>query len=389
VPATITVTLSGSPSGPVLVDYLVTEGTAKQKTDFTYVAGTVLPSSGGNGSAPASFGPAAAPVSGRLVFAAGETEKEITVLITEDGFAEGTENLSATLSNPRGATLGSVTTATLDIADNETVDSPTNPIDDPSTYVCQLYHDFLHRQADAAGQAFWTAEITSCGTNQACIAERRHNVAAAFFLSVEFQQTGYFVYRAYEAGLDRRPQYEEFLRDLNAVGLGIEVGVGDWESRLAAQRRGFAEWMVQADAFKALFPEGMTAGAFADKLFANAGATPTNAERQAVVSAYGAGDTQGRAAALIAGLETGAVYNRLYNAGFVLSEYFGFLRRDPEDPPDQGPDGYNFWLEKMDDHTPAGEDARSEATAFARIKRAEMIRSFIIAEEYRKRFGQQ
>ncbi|MET0648817.1 MAG: SBBP repeat-containing protein [Pyrinomonadaceae bacterium] len=390
VPATLTVTLSGSPAGAVAVDYTVSEGTARQKTDFTYVAGTLLPQS----SAPAHSGPAFAAqsggafFSGQLIFAKGETAKEITILITEDGFAEGTENLSATLSNPRGAGLGSPATTTLNIQDNETVDSQTNPLDDASTFVCQNYHDFLHRQPDPAGQAFWAEGITRCGADQSCVGTKRHDVAAAFFLSIEFQQTGYFVYRAYEAGLNRRPQYEEFMRDLNAVGQGVEVGTGDWQQRLSDQRRAFAEQMVESVEFKTLLPDGMEAGAFADRLFQHAGAAPTAAERGAVVTAYGVGNAQGRAAALVAALETGSVYNRLYNPGFVLVEYFGFLRRDPDDAPDSDMSGYDFWLQKMDSFTLAGEDARLEATAFERIKRSEMIRAFIVADEYRKRFGQ-
>jgi hypothetical protein len=131
----------------------------------------------------------------------------------------------------------------------------------------------------------------------------------------------------------------------------------------------------------------MTPEQFADKLFANAGATPTAGERQAVVAAYGAGNTQERAAALRQALESSSVFNRLYNPGFVLTEYLGFLRRDPDDPPDTNLDGFNFWLRKVDDHTMPGEDARSEATAFARIKRAEMVQAFITSIEYRQRFG--
>jgi hypothetical protein len=41
----------------------------------------------------------------------------------------------------------------------------------------------------------------------------------------------------------------------------------------------------------------------------------------------------------------------------------------------------------MDSNTRAGEDARLERDAFDRIKRAEMVRAFIVADEYRKRFG--
>ena len=68
-------------------------------------------------------------------------------------------------------------------------------------------------------------------------------------------------------------------------------------------------------------------------------------------------------------------------------EYFGFLRRDPDDPPDTNLDGYNFWLQKMDSFTLPGEDARDAGTAFERVKRGEMVRAFIESIEYRTRFG--
>ncbi len=148
-----------------------------------------------------------------------------------------------------------------------------------------------------------------------------------------------------------------------------------------------AEAVVERAEFRALFPNGMTAEAFADRLFLNAGVTPTQGERDAVIAAYGVGNTAGRGAALIAGLEAGTVYNRLYNTGFVLIEYFGFMRRDPDDAPDGSLDGYNFWLGKLDAATLPGEDARRERDAFERIKRAEMVQAFIVSIEYRTRFG--
>jgi uncharacterized delta-60 repeat protein len=377
-PATVTVSLSGPATAPVSVDYIVIEGTAKQKSDFTYVAGTVIPMASG---------PTSAVAGGRLVFQTGETTKDITVLITEDGFAEGTENLSVVLSNPVNASLGCPATTTLKIIDNDSVNSSTNPIDDPNIYVCQLYHDFLHRQPDTAGHSFWVNQITQCGSNQACVAERRHNVGAAFFLSIEFQQTAFFIYRSYESSLNRRPQYVELIRDLNAIGQGVEVGVGDWATKLDAQRRTFVNMLVQRAEFATLFPGGMTGDQFANKLFENAGVTPTTAERQAVSSAYGSGNIDGRVNAVIAGTDAASLYNHLYNSGFVLIEYFGFLRRDPDASPDTNLDGYNFWLSKMNNFTLPGEDARQEGTAFGRIRRSEMIRAFLISGEYRSRFG--
>jgi hypothetical protein len=51
--------------------------------------------------------------------------------------------------------------------------------------------------------------------------------------------------------------------------------------------------------------------------------------------------------------------------------------------------GFDFWLAKMDSFTQAGEDARLESDAFERIKRAEMVRAFLVSAEYRRRFGPQ
>src|SRR5262249_45295441 len=133
---------------------------------------------------------------GTLRFAAGETSKTIAVLVNEDSFVEGSETFSISLSNPSGVSLGT-SVATITIVDDPTEPS-TNPIDDPATFVCQHYHDFLNRQADAPGQAFWTGQITACGTNQSCIDAARVNVSGSFFLSIEFKETGYLVERMYK-----------------------------------------------------------------------------------------------------------------------------------------------------------------------------------------------
>jgi hypothetical protein len=50
-----------------------------------------------------------------------------------------------------------------------------------------------------AGWDFWTNQITVCGTDAACTEVRRINVSASFFLSIEFQDTGYLVERIYKA----------------------------------------------------------------------------------------------------------------------------------------------------------------------------------------------
>ncbi|HEX8119483.1 MAG TPA: hypothetical protein VF521_19545, partial [Pyrinomonadaceae bacterium] len=82
-----------------------------------------------------------------------------------------------------------------------------------------------------------------------------------------------------------------------------------------------------------------------------------------------------------------SVYNRQYNAAFVVMQYYGYLRRAPNDQPDVGFAGYDFWLSKLDSFSLPGEDVRDERVALARVNRAEMVRAFILSAEYRQRFG--
>ena len=77
--------------------------------------------------------------------------------------------------------------------DPNAVETTANFIDDTVFYVRQHYVDFLTREPDPAGLQFWVNEITSCGNNEQCREVKRIHVSAAFFLSIEFQETGYLV----------------------------------------------------------------------------------------------------------------------------------------------------------------------------------------------------
>ena len=111
--------------------------------------------------------------------------------------------------------------------------------------------------------------------------------------------------------------------------------------------------------------------------------TPMRLEK----TAYGAGDTDGRASALLSVANSGSVFNRQYNPAFVLMQYVGYLRRNPDDAPDSDFNGFDFWLAKLDSFSRPGEDVRDPATAFARVQRAEMVKAFITSAEYRQRFA--
>lgn len=363
---TVTVLRTGDSSGPATIDYTMGGVTASQRTDYTHASGT-------------------------LRFAAGESSKTIDVLISEDIKIEGSETLTITLSNGTGqALIGSPSTASIVIADDP-IEAGQNPINFTDIFVGQHYHDFLGRHSDNPGQLFWEDQIAACGNNTACIDDRRTNVSAAFFLSIEFQQTGYFVIRVHKGafGSDASvPRYLTFLRDQRRLTDGVIVGNTGWDTLLSANRQAYLEEFVSRPEFISEFPQGLAAGIYVDRLFANEGVTPSAAERVAAINAYGNGNTLGRAAALRSVADSDSVFDKQYNPAFVLMQYFGYLRRDADDPPDNNFAGYDFWLNKMNQFSVPGENVRDDRVALGRVKRAEMVRSFLISNEYRLRFGQ-
>src|SRR6185312_3343085 len=79
-----------------------------------------------------------------------------------------------------------------------------NALDTAQYFVWQHYRDFLSRDPDTGGLDYWTAQITNCGSDPACIHSQRIGVSAAFFIELEFQETGYVVYRMYRGAYGSR-----------------------------------------------------------------------------------------------------------------------------------------------------------------------------------------
>ena len=253
---------------------------------------------------------------------------------------------------------------------------PDGAINDTTFFVQQHYLDFFSRQSDAPGLAFWKNQIDEC-TTQECREVRRINTSAAFFVSVEFEQTGYLVYRFYEAAFNtgERLRLKDFLPDAQRIGRGIIVNQGEWQLQLENNKKAYANLFVTRPAFLAEFPETMSAAAFVDKLNANTdGALDAN-ERNDLVNRLGSNQLT-RAEVVRAVAEDPTLVARERNRAFVLMQYFGYLRRNPDDAPEETRDftGYNFWLKKLNDH---GGD----------YIRAEMVKAFITSSEYKQRFG--
>lgn len=362
--AVVQVTRAGDLSSPAEIDYATLSGTALDRTDFTAAYGT-------------------------LRFAAGESSKSLVILITDDAYQEGQESFFVTLSNPVGVALGTTSTATVRINsdDASTGGSPVEDASfDPDRFVRYHYADFLNRLPDAGGLAFWKGQFDECvqrpaAEQRGCREVKRVRVSAAFFLSVEFQETGYLVYRLHHAAFGTGEQLKllRFLNDTQEIRQGIIVGQDNWEQQLEANKQLFAERFVGRAEFLAIYPLTMSAQQFVDALNANTGGSLSQAERDSVVSQLAAAGntTQARAQALRSIADDADFRAREMTRAFVLMQYFGYLRRNPPDAPDLGQDygGYNFWLTKLNQFN-------------GNFIRAEMVKAFLSSDEYRKRFGQ-
>ena len=266
--------------------------------------------------------------------------------------------------------------------------TPINLLDDPRSFVRQQYLDFLDREPDLDGLNFWTNEIASCGNNNACIETKRVNVSAAFFLSTEFQQTGYLVERAYSTafgksvgvsnwgGLHSIPvpaiELVDFLADKSLLGRDVIVGQAGWESVLENNKKAFFEAFAARARTKSTLPASLTPSQYVDLLRNNTGSSISPAERNQLVHDLTAGlKTRGEVLRAVA--EDSDFETSEFNTAFVLMQYYGYLRRDPNSSPDTDHTGFDFWLSKLNQFN-------------GNFVNADMVKAFLDSSEYRSRF---
>ena len=334
---------AGDLSQEVSVEYSTSAGgAASERSDYTTARGT-------------------------LRFAPGEASKTFNVTVTDDRTVEGDEALSLSLHNLRGAAvLDAPATASLTIIDDDEHPSTNNPIDESQFFVRQHYLDFLNREPDTDGLAFWVNEIEQCGADLQCREVKRVNVSAAFFLSIEFQEIGFLIERLYTLAFEERVPYRSFVKEARELGEGVVVGQGDWQARLAANRRAYAEEFSTRAAFRDEFPESLTAAQYVERLNTRASGALSTSEFAALVAGLEAG-TETRGSVLLKVADDEDFRRREFAPAFVLMQYLGYLRRDPDES------GYQFWLDKLNQFN--GDFAR-----------AEMVKAFLSSDEYRRRF---
>jgi hypothetical protein len=359
-------------------EFVITHGAIPTASNGT-VGGRILDNSG-------------SPVSGATVQLSG-TQSRLTVTDSEgkyhfenvetNGFYTVTPSRSNYVFVPAQRSfsqIGEHTDAAFSAADSG---SGLNPLDATVYFVRQQYLDFLGREPDEAGLNFWVNNIDACGADGNCRAAKRTDTSAAFFLSIESQQTGYLVYRMYQSAFGEMPgapvplRLAEFRPDTQTIGRGVVVNETGWQAKLEANKRAFALEFVQRARFVSAYPTTMTPDEFVDGLFLKAGVTPEFGDRAAAVAEFGgagdSGDVAARARALRQVAENALLKVQQFNRAFVLMQYFGYLERDPNSAPDSDYSGYNFWLNKLNNFN-------------GDFRRAEMVKAFLVAGEYRARF---
>jgi hypothetical protein len=240
-----------------------------------------------------------------------------------------------------------------------------NVIDTPEYFVRQHYLDFLGREPDNDGLNFWSNQMRGCGNDFNCLQRRTINVSAAYFLSIEFHKTGRLVDSLYGASYGRAPQFAEFLPDTARVGRDVIVNQAGWEAQLATNTEEFLNDWVERAAFRAAY-ENLSNEDYVAALIRHTGVTFTDSERAALGNGLNEGRLT-RAQVLQRVAENGTFVDARRNEQFVRMQYFGYLRRDPDDA------GFHFWLNKLNEFE-------------GNFEQAEMVKAFLVSGEYRDRF---
>ncbi len=168
-------------------------------------------------------------------------------------------------------------------------------------------------------------------------------------------------------------RFREFLLDAQQISGGVIVLQPGWEQVLENNKQIYATEFVQRPRFTTAFPANMSAAQFVDTLNANAGNPLSTSERDQLVNDL-ISNAKTRAQVLRAVAEDSDLVSAEFNRAFVLMQYFGYLRRNPDDPQDSNYTGYDFWLTKLNQFN-------------GNYINAEMVKAFISSIEYRQRFG--
>jgi len=158
----------------------------------------------------------------------------------------------------------------------------------------------------------------------------------------EFRSWSQTVCRFSTASFAELPRYKQFVSDVEFIARNVFVGADDSQSVLEANLRQFAQEWVQRPKFEAVY-KPMSNDRFVEALLNNASITLEPLERTAYVDKLNRGELK-RADVLLELVSRQEFSDAQDVRSLLLLHYFGYLQRDPDDPPDNNWDGFNYWL---------------------------------------------
>lgn len=237
-----------------------------------------------------------------------------------------------------------------------------NPIDDYRFFISQHYSDLTGHEPGADSLEKLVGPFVQCGSRNDCLRAKRLELATTL-LTQEVPTTGVFLYGLYSSGLGRRPRLAEYETDRNLINNNSEGEDGRLTLALA---------LVQRPEFQRRYPSSLKAAEFVDQLLNSL--QPAQSEKLKLgseeLSRLYDGTNTGRAAILKRVVSEPAAIDVYYNQAFVMVQFFGYLRRDPDE------NGFNFWV-----NTLKSKPLRDPGAARS------MVCAFLSSTEYQNRFG--
>ena len=214
---------------------------------------------------------------------------------------------------------------------------------DARLFAMQQYRDFIRREGDAPGIAFWTNQIT---TNT----QDRAETIRSFFDSYEFQVLGSPVVRLYFAYFLRIPDYA-----------GVDFWMG--QSRAGTPLATISQNFAASAEFDARYG-ALNNSQFVDLVYQNVLGRAPDAPGKAFWQGQLDANAMSRGQVMLGFSESDEYRISSIGKVFVTMMYVGMLRRAPEQA------GFDFWVDYVNRGNP----------------RLSLIRGFLASPEYRARF---
>jgi hypothetical protein len=152
---------------------------------------------------------------------------------------------------------------------------------------------------DLRGFALWSLDYNSCNGDPACIQKKQAESRSSGSALTDSSEQSDWISRVYQTayGATRATTSDQLVLDTRLLNRGVNTSRDGWEYMLESNKQTFADQFVRRDGFASAYPTTMTPAVLVDRLFKNAGVTPSQQDRDAAIKTFsGARNTSNLAA---------------------------------------------------------------------------------------------